>query len=206
MQTDKAGRPAMLPASGVTAGTRRACLIALCLMGLGGCAPMAMVGKEAVPSSPSQTAPQKEAVSKFYAEVLALNVHGLPTRADLARLSPYISSELERLFEDALEKQAADLARHGGTEPPLVQGSPFVSLFEGVTEVVAVRPTDEPHLWAVDLAWGQGAERVQWSDMTQVVWQSDRWVVGDVIFTGQWDFARRGRLTDALRAISAESS
>lgn len=185
---------------------RRLCLMGLPMLALIGCASGVISGADPSPSEPSIQASQKRAVSAFYEQVLALNVHGLPNDAQIARLAPLVSDQLLQLMQQARNQQAVDFARHGGSEPPLVQGSPFVSLFEGVTKVLAIEPGPSPDVWAVHLAWGQGSEQVQWTDLTAVALASNRWVVSDIIFNGQWDFARRGRLSEALSAVRGQAN
>lgn len=154
------------------------------------------------PKSADQAA-QKVAVQEFFNEVVAANIYGLPSEAELERLAPFMSERLVSLFQQAQAQQAADRARHKGTEPPLVQGSPFVSLFEGATTVISITPGQQPTQWAVKLAYGQGADTVQWVDIADVTLESGRWVVSDVTFAGQWDFARHGHLSDVLKAVRA---
>lgn len=162
------------------------------------------------PTRAADQAAQKIAVQEFFNEVVAASIYGLPSAAELERLSPFMSTNLVSLFKQAQAQQTADAARHLGTEPPLVQGSPFVSLFEGVTEVQAITPGKLPGgetgEWAVQLSYGQGSKAVQWTDLVSVVLERDRWVVSDVTFVGQWDFARCGRLSDMLKSVRASGT
>lgn len=154
------------------------------------------------PSSADQAA-QKVAVQAFFRQVMAARIYGLPNETELNRLAPFMSTNLVYLFKQAQAQQEADLARHQGTEPPLVQGSVFVSLFEGATQVRAITPGKLINEWTVELTYVQGADSVQWADQATVVFERGRWVVSDLIFGGQWDFARRGQLTDVLKAVQA---
>lgn len=196
-------------------GKRRLCLMGLPMLALIGChsgivtAPDAPSIKRSPESVQNQAvlkqAEQRQVVAAFYERVMALHVYGLPTEEQRARLAPFVSTNLMNLMEQARKQQALDDARHRGSEPPLLQGSPFVSLFEGVTKVLAIEPGSTQNVWTVHLAWGQGSEQVRWTDLAAVAWESNRWVVSDIVFHGQWDFARRGRLSDSLSAVQAQS-
>ncbi|UOD51287.1 hypothetical protein [Orrella daihaiensis] len=181
-------------------------LIALTTLGLAGCAPLAP-GNAAPSTEQSQ---QQSAVKGFFEQVLNANVYGLPTDTALEQFKPWISPALFQRFEQAQVQQTLDLARHQGTEPPMLQGSPFVSLFEGATGVVAVTPAQAPDTWAVSLVYranaGQSTTTVQWTDTVALTQQDGRWVVNDVIFGGQWDFAKRGRLSELLDSVRAAGS
>ena len=147
---------------------------------------------------------QRQAVEQFYERVLAFDVHGLPSQADLVQLTPLMSEELKVLFEQARAQQVLDHARHQGSEPPLVQGAIFFSLFEGASRVVAISPEPAPQMWAVKLAYGSGADAFEWTDWVRVTQEAGRWVVADVEYMGQWDFARSGWLSNALLAVQSQ--
>jgi hypothetical protein len=200
---------------------RRLCLMGLPMLALIGCksaivtAPDASSIKqppETVQNQAEQNqavldqAAQRQVVAAFYERVVALHVYGLPNEEQGAQLAPFVSTNLMNLMEQARKQQALDDVRHRGSEPPLLQGSPFVSLFEGVTKVLAIEPALTPNVWTVHLAWGQGSEQVQWTDRAVVAFESNRWVVSDIVFNGQWDFARRARLSDALTAVRAQAN
>lgn len=160
-----------------------------------------MVGCAAI--EPNE-ADQREVVKNFYVEAVALNVQGLPSEAELARLAPLMSDALLGLFEQARQAQANDFSRHRGTEPPLVQGSILFSLFEGAQRLVAIAPSEAPDMWLVTLAYGQGTQAFEWTDEVRLVRQNDRWLIDDIEFMGQWDFARSGWLSNTLIGVAAQ--
>lgn len=117
-----------------------------------------------------------------------------------------MSGDLVGLFEQARLRQEADFARHRGSEPPRVQGSPLVSLFEGANKVLDIVPGQMPAQWQVTLQHGVGSQATQWIDTVFVAKQSGRWVVSDIRFEGQRDFAKRGQLSDLLDAVGQPPS
>lgn len=145
---------------------------------------------------------QRETVESFYRTVIDLQVFGLPTSSQLQALTPLMSDRLLGLLRDAQAAQARELARHRGAEPPLVQGALLVSLFEGATRLVYVQPVTGLNAWQATLTYQQGSNAVEWQDRVWLVNQAragtNRWVVDDIEFGGQWDFARQGRLSKML--------
>ena len=148
---------------------------------------------------------QRQAVENFYTQAVALNVQGLPRQEELTRLAPLMSPALLELFEQARQAQAEDFKRHQGTEPPLVQGSIFFSLFEGAQRLVAILPSEAPNMWSVTLAYGQGTDAFEWIDDVRLVRLNGQWLVDDIDFMGQWDFARSGWLSNQLIAVQAQA-
>ncbi|MCD8537184.1 MAG: hypothetical protein LRY56_06690 [Burkholderiaceae bacterium] len=167
-----------------------------------------LVAKE-VP--PSDQAAQAQAVQAFYSQVVKLQIFGVPTEEQLRALTPVISEKLAMLLRQARAAEHHLFARHGGAEPPLMQGALLVSLFEGANRFDSATPTAEANVWQATLAYGQGVDTVQWVDRVWLVRAQPQqhrseahrmsWVVDDIQFSGQWDFARQGRLSEALQAI-----
>jgi len=164
-----------------------------------------LVGCSGAMTSSATHQAQRQAVQTFYDQVIALDVHGLPTDEQLAVLEPLIAPALLAQLQQAREQQALDFARHQGSEPPLVQGALFFSLFEGARELIAIEPLDAPGLWAVSLGYGQGSDAFEWVDWARVGQVDSRWVIEDIEFMGQWDFARSGWLSNALLSIEAQA-
>jgi len=67
--------------------------------------------------------------------------------------------------------------------------------------VLAATPADavQPALVAVSLEYAQD-ETVRWQDRLLLLCEGGRWRVEDVRFGGDWDFANRGSLRQALDA------
>lgn len=182
--------------SSVVATIARSALIVMLGAVVAGCA--------AISSSSDQ--PQRQAVAQFYEAALAMDVLGLPDDEQMARLAKLISPDLLDQLNHARAQQALDFSRHQGSEPPLVQGALFFSLFEGAQEVIAIKPADQPLTWVVTLGYGHGADAFEWTDIARVVQVNGRWMVQDIEFMGQWDFARSGWLIDALLSVQAQTT
>lgn len=133
----------------------------------------------------------------------------LPDETARAALAPKASAAFNAALEAAAHAERCAHARHQGTEPPLIQGDLFSSLFEKATGVqsIAVARADADR---VDYKVGfehrmPGAAKpdVQWQDTVQLVRSGDAWLLDDVIHGGDWAFSTRGSVKAQLLAIAA---
>jgi hypothetical protein len=89
-----------------------------------------------------------------------------------------------------------------------VQGDLFTSLFEGATRFTVASCTGDASAASclVDFAYQEGSGPVTaWQDRVHLVRAGAGWVVDDVAYGGGWPFARRGRLSDVLKAVAREA-
>ncbi len=143
---------------------------------------------------------QKEAVSAFYATVLAFQEPGIPSHADTGKLKGLASRNLRTLLGQA--RKAEDLygRRTKGEVPPLVESRLFFSLFEGAHRLDTVTP--EPGgTFLAGLSHGEGTNATNWSDRVFLKRERGRWVVDDIEFLGTWAFGDKGRVQDLLRDV-----
>jgi hypothetical protein len=146
-----------------------------------------------------------ERVQAFLTDYYQLRFRGLPKPDQLERLTVHLSPGLLLRLQRAQVGQAAYAKRFPGDKPPLVEGDLFSSLFEGPTTYrAAVFEEDNGRFFVLvnfthsDLKTGQLLK--EWTDRYLVV-QGDRvggWLVEDVEYRGGWDFAQKGRLSEAL--------
>jgi hypothetical protein len=134
---------------------------------------------------------------------------GLPDAAERAALAPKASPAFNAALEQAAAAERCAQARHKGTEPPLIQGDLFSSLFEKATAVAFFAVArEEPAQIDYTVAFEYrtpGAERpeVQWQDTVRLVRIDDAWLVDDVIHGGNWDFSAKGSVKTQLLAVAA---
>ena len=144
----------------------------------------------------------------FYKVYLKLGVGGVPSRAQQAQFAPLISTSLASLLRAARRAEEAHLRRTKNQEPPLIEGDLFTSLFEGAHAytIAGCTPAAATAECAVTLTYAdpRDASKYTWTDRILLVRTRGRWVVNDIVFGGGWDFARKGRLTETLRAIAAD--
>ena len=148
----------------------------------------------------------REAVSLFYTALAKLRPSGAPTPEQRNELAPLMSMELVDLLQRADAARAAARAAAPMEKPPFTDGDLFSSLFEGPTAFTVGEPqTGAAGEWRVPvtLTHSMGAadtKPTQWTDTIVLREESGRFVVTDIAFGGQWDFANKGALLAGLRA------
>ncbi|MFZ1989917.1 MAG: hypothetical protein WAW96_09110 [Alphaproteobacteria bacterium] len=186
-------------------------IIAVLALGLGSCGAEPASGgktKEGSAASAANAAPDRT-VEGFYAAYRALPAGGgVPDEDARATLSPFISPALNKLLADADAAETAYAKATNGESPPLIEGDPFSSLFEGATgyEVGKCEGDAKAQQCVVDLVYDdKSAKPTKWQDTADVVMTGKGWRVDDIEFGGTWDFANKGRLTELLKAAIDES-
>lgn len=157
-------------------------------------------------------APEK-VVADFYAALAAARPSGAPTEAQRAALAPMLSSELIGLLSRADTARATARAAAPGEKPPFTDGDMFSSLFEGPTGHQVGAPVSgaaAPGGRLGDLRVpvtlthvadaATGGKATTWTDTVLLREEDGRFVVADIAFGGDWDFANKGSLVAALRA------
>jgi hypothetical protein len=157
---------------------------------------------------PAQQRAQVAAVRDFYRTIMTFKDDGVPSNENIGRLSPYISRSFRDLLLAALAAEERDYQRTKGSEPPLVEGSLFYSLFEGADRVKAVTPDQKhgPDAYLVSLEYGDPKVKrqfTQWQDRADLVFEDGRWVVNDLELLGDWPFGSKGKLSVILHAVAA---
>lgn len=161
-------------------------------------------GEPAAPEMP----PAHAAAAAFYSDVLSMN-SGVPSAEELAALRPVLSSSLEAALLAARAAEDAHTLRVNNEEPPYLQGSLFTSLFEGATAFSVSGECDgdeKGRACRIDLTYADDRGETKWSDLLVLVPEDGAWKVEDIEYQGDWDFANKGRLSDALKAVVAEEA
>jgi len=162
-----------------------------------------LAGCQAV-SAPSATA----VVQDFYRATIAGHVTGAPTAAQLTTLAPYLSDTLRALLVSARKRNEADAARAPDEKPSFADGDLFSSLFEGpnAVEVLTDSARGPDRVASVRMTNGAANPPVTWIDHVVLIHQRGRYVIDDVEYGGQWDFASKGTLRSTLvTALGAQN-
>ncbi|WP_140919247.1 DUF3828 domain-containing protein [Limnobaculum xujianqingii] len=143
------------------------------------------------------------AAQKFYSQYFASGSTGLPTDSQLATFKPYISAELYQSLEHAKKRQLDEIKQHPDEKPSLVDSDLFSSLFEGPSSVdipsIPVLPgANNVTLQANFTRTEQGKDILHWTDEIKMVKQNDSWVIDDLVYKGNWEFAAKSTLRKAL--------
>jgi hypothetical protein len=151
------------------------------------------------PPCPGPDSPEG-VVCEFYETVLEMAPPGLPSREQQQDLAPYLTSRLQRFMDDARSYQEEFETEHPDEKPPFVDGSMFVSLFEGADrfEVVGTAGTVPEGVVVLVRFWYQDAD--SWEDSVVVTREDGRHAIDDILFSGIGAFNPPGRLSERLRA------
>ena len=154
-------------------------------------------------SSSTETA--SSVVRRFYAATIEQKVTGAPTAAQLATLAPYISDTLRSLLDAARRRSEADAAREPNEKPMFADGNLFSSLFEGpnAVDVVADSARGDVRVATVRLTYNGANPPVTWIDRVVLTQRDGHFLIDDVEYGGQWDFANKGSLHASLVAALA---
>lgn len=151
-----------------------------------------------------QEADATRAAATFYDIVLSERSGGVPEADMRARLRPVISPDLDSLLAQAAEAERRHTERTNNEEPPYLQGDIFSSLFEGATgyEISDCDEKNERLIECEVQLVHDAEEPVQWKDRVMLVAGSgNAWLVDDIAYGGDWDFAPKGNLKDMLRSV-----
>ena len=161
-------------------------------------ATLAMVAILACESAPLPNA--AAVVDRFYAAAIVGHVSGAPTAEQLATLAPYLSDTLRALLVAARKRNEADVARAPDEKPLFAEGDLFSSLFEGpnAARVIADSARGTDRVAFVRMTYNGSNPPTAWVDRVVLKRQGTRYVIDDVEYGGQWDFASKGTLRSSL--------
>jgi hypothetical protein len=162
------------------------------------------------PSAPSvvpRASTPAAAVTGLYDSLVALGLRGAPRAEQLAQLSPWLGAELTDLLRRARELHDTAAREAPGEKPPFNDGDLFSSLFEGPSSFTVLEPAapaaDGRQRVPVRFSYGTAADATTWTDQVVVRREGEAYVVVDVGYGGDWDFANRSSLVTALQSALA---
>jgi hypothetical protein len=170
---------------------------------------LAAVALSSCRTAPEAPAGPRAALDAFLDYYFHTYRTGLPDAAERAALAPQASPAFNAALEQAAAAERCAQARHKGTEPPLIQGDLFSSLFEKATAVAAVTAArEEPAQIDYTITFEYrtpvaAPPAVQWQDTVRLVRSGDAWLVDDVVHGGNWDFSAKGSVKTQLLAVAA---
>ena len=157
-----------------------------------------------VPSTPQATA------NAFYARYLKYKVMGVPNNEMRANFADVITPALEKALARANTAEMNYAAATHNEVPPLLEGDPFSSLFEGATGYTLKGCTVNGTTARCDVAMIY-KDKLQemttnWTDTLVLVESADLgWRVDDIVYGGEWAFGNKGQLTKVLNDVVAEA-
>jgi hypothetical protein len=144
-------------------------------------------------------------ISSFYSIITTRNLMGIPDAGDRNMLSPYISGEFRSLLADGMGAEIKYAAASKEPFPPRIEGSLFVSLFEGADSFGAITPEGgNGNTFLAELIYRDkqpGRHDVRWKDRVFLIKENKRWVIDDIELLGKWDFGRKGSVKHILHEV-----
>ena len=152
--------------------------------------------------TPRPQADASSVVQEFYTATITGHMSGAPSAEQLVTISPFLSDTLRALLAAARKRNEADVARAPDEKPSFAEGDLFSSLFEG-PNAVAVLPDSArgaARVAAVRMTSTEAKPAVTWVDHVVLTQRAGRYVIDDIEYGGQWDFANKGTLRASLLA------
>jgi hypothetical protein len=150
-----------------------------------------------------KTGDAAQAARDVYALLLADAPSGLPSGQSMARLGPLLTASLRDAVEKARVRQRAFIAAHPDEKPDFIEGSLFTSLFEGPDALESATATASADSAVVEVGFVRAESGVQvfrWKDQALLRCEQGRWRLDNVRYGGDWDFASKGQLKQALES------
>ncbi|CAN5497354.1 hypothetical protein BH10ACI3_BH10ACI3_08810 [soil metagenome] len=150
-------------------------------------------------TSSAQTA--VDVTDNFYATLGDLNIRGLPDKAQIEEITPFLAADVISLIKRDLKKQAAFIKKHPDQKPPWIEGDLFSSLFEGRTgyEIGKTRTKSGTREVDVMLSYKDGTNIEKWKDTVVLKKFGGRWFVTNILFKGSWQFKSGSSLLNVLK-------
>lgn len=168
-------------------------------------ATLATVALASACSEPTDdTRMQELVINGFYQQHLKTHSPGLPSEEELRQLRPFVSDALFQLLSQTTEIDARYHAAAAEPIPPLVDGDPFTSLFEGATsfEIEPCNTEDAHASCRVNFTHADGdGEDEHWEDKLLLVRENQHWRIDDIQYIGNGQSSQQEYLTDMLNSI-----
>jgi len=152
----------------------------------------------------AQQSEQVFVVSCFYKTILKFKDGGIPSQKNIDKLSPFISTEFRNLLLAARLAEDKHFQKTKNTEPPLIEGALFYSLFEGADRYTSIKSEQDTKNVSclVNLEYRDSYgkhEIVKWQDRAILIEENKKWVVHDLELIGEWQFGSKGKLSEILQ-------
>jgi hypothetical protein len=170
--------------------------------------PPTPTGSAMEPPATPDAASARATVDRFLEFYFNRYGSGLPNDAERAALGPMVTPAFGAALDAAARAERCHRARTGGTEPPLVQGDIFTSLFEKATRATGVSElADDGRTALFGIALearepGAAEAAVAWRDRVVLARVDGRWLIDDFIHDGDWQFTTRGSVKAMLEGIA----
>ena len=145
----------------------------------------------------------------FYIAYIALPHDGIPEEPARAKLDPFLTQKLIGLLKSANRAEADYHKATKGEVPPLEEGDPFSSLFEGpkAAEIGNCTVSGQTAECPIMLSYSNpdGSSPVTWTDRAYLTTEGGAWKIDDIGYEAGFDFGNHGRLSEMLTDIVAQA-
>jgi hypothetical protein len=182
-------------------------VLAVAAFALSGCQADGRAAAAADPVARSAPSP-RAVIDRFLQFYLHEYGSGLPTEGQRVVLSSMVTREFAAALEAAARAESCAYSEHEGTEPPLIQGDLFSSLFEkangvlGIDEVSNDGQTAQYTLHFEYRTPGDAGQVSRWQDGVQLVRIDGAWLIDDFMHRGDWQFSSPGSVKSMLTEMS----
>jgi hypothetical protein len=154
------------------------------------------------------TSKQKHTVESFYRIIITGKFFEIPDSSHLGLIKPYISEHLQKLLIEARNAEDTIASKETEPVPPVIEGSLFSSLFEGPDSLTSIKAdSSAPNVFLVELEYKNSTDTAgnkttfRWSDRVHLIKENGTWVIDDIDLLGNWDFARKARVSSILKSV-----
>jgi hypothetical protein len=139
---------------------------------------------------------------QFYVTLEISGVRDLPEPRALMAIEPYLVPELSTQLGAAYSRRDSATKLAPTEKPPLADGNPFSSLFEGHSTYSAKTTIMRGDTALVVVAFTNTDQKpaVMWSDTLVLVKPQTTWRIADIRYGTTWEFGYQGALTQLLKA------
>jgi hypothetical protein len=130
---------------------------------------------------------QAQAVESFYKTVLELNMYGMPSKGEIDKFKPFISSKLLDGLLQAFAAEEKHTLETKGEEAPLFEGPMFLGVWEGANRMLAAKREvlagQTTYLVTFEIKSPYNKDpNGNWKDRAILVQENGKWVVDDLVF------------------------
>ena len=138
---------------------------------------------------------------QFYVTLEISGVRDLPEPRALMAIEPYLVPALATQLGAAYARRDSATKAAPTEKPPLADGNPFSSLFEGHSTYSAKSTTMRGDTALVLVAFTNTDQKpaVMWSDTLVLVKPQTTWRIADIRYGSTWEFGYRGALSQLLK-------
>lgn len=141
-------------------------------------------------------------VKQFYDWRFKAQFTGVPEKATLKAMEPFLSSELICMLDCARDYRNRFTKKFPTDKPPFIEGDMFTSIFEGANRFTleSMKVNGEKAQARLHFYHDQTAQKDKagWRDTVLLQQKNQQWRITDIRYGGKFDFGNTGSLRQNL--------